>query len=90
MVTEAICDSPRANPRWMKQTMAWMEEKSLHLVGGGSLPGGVPGDVPLVELGESREERAVLRKAAKASGRVWLSQVLGIGDWAILTPPGMP
>ena len=70
MVTESIRDAPRASPRWMEQTMAWMEEKSLHLAGGGSLPGGVPGDIPLVELAESEAERAVLRKAAKASGRV--------------------
>ena len=31
-----------------------------------------------------------MRKAAKASGRVWLSQVLGSGDWSIVTTPGMP
>ena len=90
VVTEAIRDSPRASPRWMEQTMAWMEEKSLRLVGGGFLPGGVPGDVPLVEFGETSEERAVMRKAANAGGRVWLSQVLGDGDCTILTPPGMP
>ena len=31
-----------------------------------------------------------MRKEAKASGRVWLSQVLGSGDWSIVAPPGMP
>ena len=67
-----------------------MEDKSPQIVGIGTLPEGTPGDVPVVELGVNEVETAVLRKAAKVSGKMWLSQVLGKGDWSPLVTPGTP
>ena len=72
----AVNDSPRTTPRWLEQLVAWMEERSLCIVGTENMPGSVPGDVPLVDMGENAEERAVLRVAVRANGRVWLSQIL--------------
>ena len=89
-VSEAVNDSPRTTPRWLEQLVAWMEERSLCLVGNGNMPGSVPGDVPLVDMGENAEERAVLRGAVRANGRVWLSQVLSASGRAVLTTTGIP
>ena len=54
--------------------MAWMEEKSLHLAGGGSLPGGVPGDIPLVELAgveRSKYDQWLRRFGKEARTELW-------------------
>ena len=75
VVTESFRDYPRTNLRWLEQAMVWMEERLLRLVGGGAMPGGVHGDVPLVDVGADGEERKILREDGKANGRVWLSQV---------------
>ena len=54
-VSEAVNHSPRTTPRWLEQLVAWMEERSLCIVGSGNMPGPVPGDVPLVDMGENAE-----------------------------------
>ena len=63
-----------------------MEEKDLVLVGGSEMPGAVYGDVSVVDMGETEQERAVLRKAAAHMGRYWLSQLLGSSDAEVITP----
>ena len=55
-----------------------------------AVQGGVPGDVPLVDLGEDAEERAVLRRAIRVNGKVWLSQVLSSNERVVLATTGIP
>ena len=61
LVTMASRDYIWSNLRWLEQTMVWMEERPMQLVGGSTMPKSMPGDMKHVDLGLDGAERDVLR-----------------------------
>ena len=68
-IQEYVAQNRRNRGRWLDQVYLWMEEKDLVLVGGSEMPGAVYGDVSVVDMEETEQERAVLRKAVAHMGR---------------------